>query len=92
MNIKEFGEFVNEKNIAVIGMGISNRPLIKYLLRLGGKVTAYDKRTKEQLGDIYTEFSGLGVDIVCGDSYLDNLAGEIIFKTPQKFLLKMTRI
>lgn len=82
MNIKEFGEFVAGKEIAVIGMGISNRPLIKYLLKFGGKVTAYDKRSREQLGQIYDEFSGLGVKIVSGENYLDNLSGEIIFKTP----------
>lgn len=82
MNIKEFGEFVNGKAVAVIGMGISNRPLIKYLLKLGAVVTAYDKRSREQLGEIYDEFSALGVKITCGEDYLDNLSGEIIFKTP----------
>lgn len=82
MNVKEFGELVFQKNIAVIGMGISNRPLIKYLLKLGAVVTAYDKRTREQLGKIYDEFSALGVKIIYGDDYLDNLSGEIIFKTP----------
>ena len=82
MNIKEFGEFVKGKDIAVIGMGVSNRPLIKYLLKLGAEVSAYDKRNREQLGEIYDEFSGLGVKITCGEDYLDNLSGEIIFKTP----------
>lgn len=82
MNVEEFGGFVKGKNIAVIGMGISNRPLIKYLLKLGARVTAYDKRSREQLGDIYKEFSDLGVTIVSGEDYLDNLSGEIIFKTP----------
>ncbi len=82
MNVKEFGEFVSEKDIAVIGMGISNRPLIKYLLKLGARVTAYDKRTRQQLGEIYDEFFSLGVKIVSGEDYLDNLSGEIIFKTP----------
>ncbi|MBO5060872.1 MAG: UDP-N-acetylmuramoyl-L-alanine--D-glutamate ligase [Clostridia bacterium] len=82
MNLNEFKNTVYDKNISVIGLGISNRPLIKYLVKLGANVTAYDKRTKEQLGEIYDEFSALGVKLITGESYLDDLGGEIIFKTP----------
>ena len=82
MTVDMFKKEVFNKNISVIGMGISNRPLIKYLVALGAKVTAYDKRTPEKLGEIYDEFSALGVKIVTGENYLDNLSGEIIFKTP----------
>lgn len=82
MNLEEFRNMVCDKDISVIGMGISNRPLIKYLIKLGARVTAYDKRTKDELGEIYREFSDLGVKIIDGENYLDNLDGEIIFKTP----------
>ncbi len=82
MKVDIFKKEVFNKNISVIGMGISNRPLIKYLVKLGAKVTAYDMRTPEKLGEIYDEFSALGVKIVTGENYLDNLTGEIIFKTP----------
>ncbi len=82
MNLQEFKEYVKNKNISVIGLGISNRPLIKYLVKLGAEVTGYDKRTKEQLGEIYTELSDMGVKLVTGEDYLDNLTGGIIFKTP----------
>lgn len=82
MTADDFKKEVSNKDISVIGMGISNRPLIKYLLRLGARVTAYDMRNREKLGKVYDEFSALGVKIVCGENYLDNLAGEIIFKTP----------
>ncbi|MBQ7986308.1 MAG: UDP-N-acetylmuramoyl-L-alanine--D-glutamate ligase, partial [Clostridia bacterium] len=82
MTVDMFKKEVFNKNISVIGMGISNRPLIKYLVSLGAKVTAYDMRTPEKLGDIYDEFLSLGVKIVTGENYLDNLEGEIIFKTP----------
>ena len=81
MNINEFKTMVKGKNISVIGLGISNRPLIKYLVKLGASVTVYDRRTEEQLPD-YDEFSALGIKIVTGEEYLDNLQGEIIFKTP----------
>jgi len=82
MTVKEFENSVKGVKIGVIGLGISNRPLIKYLVSLGANVIAYDKRTKEQLGEIYSEFSSLGIPIICGERYLDNLDGDIIFKTP----------
>ena len=82
MTVDMFKKDVFNKNISVIGMGISNRPLIKYLVSLGANVTAYDMRTPEKLGEIYDEFSALGVKIVTGENYLDDLSGEIIFKTP----------
>ena len=82
MNISEFEASVKNKSISVIGLGISNRPLIHYLLNLGATVTAFDKRTKEELGTIYDEFSQLGVKLVIGEKYLDSLSGDIIFKTP----------
>ncbi len=82
MLVNEFKNSVKGKNVSVIGLGISNRPLIKYLLNAGANVSAYDKRTKEELGEIYDEFTNLGVPIVSGENYLDKLDGEIIFKTP----------
>ena len=82
MTVKEFKDSVKNKKIAVIGIGISNRPLIKYLKDAGAEVTAYDKRTKEQLGEIYDEMCKLGVKTVLGENYLENIEGEIVFKTP----------
>lgn len=35
------------KRVAVIGIGISNTPLIRLLLRAGISVTACDKRSRE---------------------------------------------
>ena len=53
MNITEFKKSVNGKNISVIGVGISNRPLIKYLAEAGANVTAYDKRTKDEFIKVF---------------------------------------
>ena len=40
------------KSVSVIGMGISNMPLIKLLLECGADVTVRDRRTKEQIGNL----------------------------------------
>lgn len=80
--LDEFKNNVKGKKITVIGIGISNMPLIKYLAELGADVTACDRRTKEDLGDNYTEIEKLGIQFRLGGGYLDNLSGDIIFKTP----------
>ena len=82
MKVAEFKKYINGKKVSVIGIGISNRPLIKYLVDLGAVVTAYDKKTESQLGDIANELKSIGVSLVLGENYLDDLSGEIIFKTP----------
>lgn len=80
--IKAFHNEINGKRITVIGIGISNRPLIRYLVKYGAKVTACDKKNKEQLGEVYDEFTALGVTLVLGENYMDSLDADIIFKTP----------
>lgn len=80
--LDEFKNEVRGKNITVIGIGISNLPLIKYLVNLGANVTACDRRTKDDLGDNYIDLEKIGVKFNLGDKYLDNLSGDIIFKTP----------
>lgn len=80
--LDEFKNDMKNKKVTVIGIGISNLPLIKYLAELGAQVTACDRRTKDDLGDNYTDLERLGVKFSLGDSYLKNLSGDIIFKTP----------
>ena len=80
--LDEFKESIKNKKITVIGIGISNLPLIKYLVSLGAYVTACDKRNKEDLGENYTELESLGIKFNLGKNYLDNIDGEIVFKTP----------
>ena len=80
--LDEFKYNVAGKNITVIGIGISNLPLIKYLVSLGANVTACDRRSAEDLGVNYTELENLGAKFNLGDGYLNNLSGDMIFKTP----------
>lgn len=82
-NFNEFKEFINNKKVGVVGIGISNRPLIKFLKSLGADVTAFDKKEKEKLGEFYDELISLGIKTELGENYLKNLSGfDVIFKTP----------
>lgn len=82
-NFSEFKDFIKYKKVAVVGIGVSNRPLIKFLVKLGAKVTAFDKKNKEKLGSIANELENIGVSLVLGEEYLNKLDGyDVIFKTP----------
>ena len=50
MTLHEYIEDMRGKRIAIIGIGVSNTPLLKLLLAEGIRVTACDKRTREQMG------------------------------------------
>lgn len=82
-DFREFKSFIKDKRTAVVGIGVSNIPLINFLLKLGAKVTAFDKKTMEELGDTGKDFLEKGVELSLGENYLDNLRGfDVVFKTP----------
>ncbi len=66
----------------VLGIGISNLPLIRMLCSMGARVTARDMKTCEQLGDVAAELRALGVILVTGEDYLENIDGDIVFRAP----------
>lgn len=79
----KFKEYIRGKRVAVLGIGISNRPLIKYLAGLGAMVTACDKKSRDDIGGICGELEGIGVELRLGSEYLTEMNDfQIIFKTP----------
>lgn len=80
--ITEFKEYIKGKKICVIGIGISNTPLIEFLLQNGGKVTACDKKTKSELSDIAAKLEAKGALLKLGEDYLKDIDADIVFKTP----------
>ncbi|MBS6503558.1 MAG: UDP-N-acetylmuramoyl-L-alanine--D-glutamate ligase [Clostridium sp.] len=79
----EFKDFIKGQKVAVVGIGVSNIPLIRFLVKLGAVVTAFDKKNREELGDIAKEFDELSVTLELGEGYLDRLTGfDVVFKTP----------
>lgn len=75
---------LNGKRAAVMGIGLrSGVPLIKFLLKHGAEVTAFDKKTAEQLEDVFKALRGIKVEYVLGGDYLSKLHGfDLLFKTP----------
>ena len=83
MTIQEYLDTLKGKKTAVLGIGVSNTPLIHMLRRAGAKVTACDKRSREAFGGKIEDLESLGVKVFLGEDYLDHLSGQdVIFRTP----------
>ena len=82
MTLETYIEQLKGKRIAVVGVGVSNLPLLRLLARSGLDVTACDKSSAEELGDAYEELSGMGVRFQLGKTYLDHLDFDVVFRTP----------
>lgn len=82
MTLDEYVESIKTKSIAVIGIGISNIPLIDLLIESGVSVTLCDKRGAEAIGEPAKKFAAMGAEMRLGADYLENLDFDIIFRTP----------
>lgn len=70
------------KRCAVLGVGISNTPLIDFLLDLDATVSAYDQKEADALGDLPTQLKEKGVSLKLGKTAFDEIDADIIFKSP----------
>lgn len=78
-----YKEFLNMKKAAVLGIGVSNIPLIRYIVNLGAEVTACDRASRESLGGICDEFENMGIKLQLGTDYLNGIENtDIVFRSP----------
>ncbi len=84
MTFDEYLNSLQNKTVAIIGIGVSNTPLIKLMLKRGIRVTACDRadRAKFNNDDLLQELEGLGAELKLGEHYLDNLDQDVIFRSP----------
>lgn len=76
-------EKIKESKCAVLGFGVSNRPLLTFLLELGVKdITVHDKKSVRELGNEAERLMEQGVRFVTGDDYLAVIDAEVIFRSP----------
>ncbi len=81
-NAKDFYAAVQGKRVAFCGIGGSNLPLISIFQKKGAIVLACDKREREKLGETGDQLERQGVELHLGESYLENLNADVIFRTP----------
>ena len=82
MTLREYVDSLRNKTVAVLGIGVSNTPLVRLLLDHGIRVTACDKRTREELGALADELERGGCSLRLGPDYLEGLHEDVIFRTP----------
>lgn len=81
--IQRFFDDIKGKKISVIGIGVSHSDLISRLRDRGAKVTACDKRTREQIGEaLCSNFEAQGIALKLGADYLENIDADIVLRTP----------
>ena len=82
MTLNEYVNSIKDKRIAVIGVGVSNTPLINLLLSCGCNVTVCDKRSLSEMGMEALDLINRGAKLKLGEDYLEGLDHDIIFRTP----------
>lgn len=82
MTLQEYIASLRGKTVAVIGIGVSNTPLLRLLLREGIAVTACDRSDRAKLGALAEELEAAGAVLRLGDGYLQGLDQDVIFRTP----------
>lgn len=82
MKFEDYLSSLQNKTVAVIGIGVSNRPLIELLLSRDVAVTACDKKDRAALGPLAEELEEKGCRLRLGPDYLKGLSEDVIFRTP----------
>ena len=70
------------KKIALLGLGVSNQPIVELLLEFGCDVTGCDRTPREKLDESILELERRGCKLRVGEGYLDGLEADIVFRTP----------
>ncbi|MBQ1410299.1 MAG: UDP-N-acetylmuramoyl-L-alanine--D-glutamate ligase [Oscillospiraceae bacterium] len=73
---------LKDKKVLVLGVGVSNRPLVRLLLRYGIDVRCCDKTPREKLDAEVLELERQGARLHLGEDYLEGLSGDVVFRTP----------
>lgn len=79
--LNKFNQYLNGKKVAIIGLGVSNLPLIDYLYDKNAKVTVFNN--KELSEDIMKKINNYRYEVQFGEDNLSMLKGfDMIFRSP----------
>ena len=82
--LEDFEIKLRKQRVAVIGLGVSNIPLIEYLYQKQADVTVFDDREEEKINtDIVEKIKKYNFKYFLGEDNLNNLKGyDLIFRSP----------
>lgn len=75
-------ESLQGKRIAVLGLGVSNRPLVRLLLKFHCDVIGCDRTPREKLDQEVLDLEQQGCKLSLGENYLEDLYADLVFRTP----------
>ena len=70
------------KRVAVCGLGRTHIPVVHQFLEHGARVLACDKRDRASVGAVADELEKAGAELKLGEGYLDDLAVDLILRSP----------
>lgn len=70
------------RSVTFCGVGRSHMPLVEMFREHGARVSVRDRRRFEELGENGGKLKALGVPMILGEGYLENLNEDVIFRTP----------
>ena len=73
---------LKDKKVAVLGLGVSNRPLVRLLLEFGCSVVGCDKTPRENLDAEILQLEKMGCKLHVGEDYLEGVEADVVFRTP----------
>ena len=82
--LEEFNEYIRFRKVAVIGLGVSNMPLLEYLYEKKAQVTVFDERTIDEIpSETINKINTYEFSYSFGKNCLEKLNGfNIIFRSP----------
>ena len=82
--LQEFERYIKNKKVALIGLGVSNLPLIDYFADKGAQVTVFDKRNIDEIDkDILNNITARCINFSFGEHNLISLIGfDLILRSP----------
>ena len=82
--LEEFNEYIKFRKIAIIGLGVSNIPLLDYLYEKKANVTVFDERNLDDISkEIMDKITSYNFTFHLGKNCLQNLKGfNVIFRSP----------
>ena len=82
--LKEFNNFLKNKKIAIIGIGVSNIPLIEILGKESLDICVFDKKEINNIPEKAKQLiEKYKIKTSLGENYLENLKGfDVIFRSP----------
>ena len=75
-------EKLRGKRVAVLGLGVSNRPLVRLLLEFGCIVSGGDRTEREKLDAEVLELEELGCKLYLGEHFYEQMSADVAFRTP----------